>query len=185
MASPVIERNESEIVKMLDQGIPQAQIIREFRARGVNIPRSSLSDYVKGMAEDDAATATQDDEQLAGRFDAALAFQRATTAEIIEQMSGVIERLGDVVQGVQQLKREGDERYTALETLLQSLPKNDAGANAGRTEHRLEEVAGRIDALAARTAGAGLRWIWLKAFLWCSGFWLIVLLAVAIYFTGR
>ena len=43
MPSYLIERYETEILDMLHQGMPQAEIVREFRSRGVNIPASSLS----------------------------------------------------------------------------------------------------------------------------------------------
>ena len=41
----------------------------------------------------------------------------------------------------------------------------------GMLPARVEEAIQRLDALAARTAGAGLRWVWFKAFLWACGLW--------------
>ena len=67
--------------------------------------------------------------------------------------------MADVIEGLQQLKREGDERFAAVQASLDRPPpaREDAG-DAGMFPARIEEAIQRLDALAARTAGAGLRW---------------------------
>jgi hypothetical protein len=174
MAS-AIERYETEIRDMLQRGMSQAQVIRAFKDRGVTIPQASLSYFVKWGQPADAATATAEDEQVSERFDAALRFQRATA----EELTG---RMADVIEALQQLKREGDGRFDALKALMNKpQPAKDDAGDAGMLSARIEEAIQRLDALASRTAGAGLRWVWFKAFLWASFLWAVALLGVVVY----
>jgi hypothetical protein len=173
MPSYLIERYESEILDMLHRGMPQADILREFRSRGVNLPTSSLSDFARGMQSADAVTAESDD--IGPWFDAVMHLQRATT----EELTG---RMADIITGLQQLKHEGDERFEAAKAWRDN--PQPAKGDAGMLSARVEEAIQRIDALASRTAGAGLRWVWLKAFLWASGLWAVALLGVMAYLGG-
>jgi hypothetical protein len=168
MAS-AIERHAAEILDMLKRGMSQAQVIRAFRDQGVNIPQASLSHFVKWGHTADAVT--EEDGQTGAWLDVAMQFQKATAAELVGRMA-------DVIEALQQLKREGDERFSAIKAVLDKPPAKD---DAGVLSARVEEAIGRIDALASRTAGAGLRWVWLKAFLWASGLWAVALLGVMVY----
>ena len=175
MPSPLIERHEAEILDMLHRDMPQAQILREFKNRGVNIPPSSLSDFARRVQSTESITAENGD--IGPWFDAVMHLQRATT----EELTG---RMADITEGLQQLKQEGDQRFDTLKALIDKPPaKNNAG-DVGMLSARLEEAIQRIDALASRTAGAGLRWVWLKAFLWASGLWALVLFGVMAYISG-
>jgi broad specificity phosphatase PhoE len=174
MPSYLIEQYEVEISDMLHRGMSQAEIVREFKSRGVNLPASSLSDFARGMQSADAITAESDD--IGPWFDAVMHLQRATTEELIGRMA-------DITEGLQQLKREGDERFEAAKALIDK-PSAKHDGDAGVLSARVEEAIQRIDALASRTAGAGLRWVWVKAFLWASGVWALALLGVMAYLSG-
>jgi hypothetical protein len=175
MPPPLIERYETEILDMLHRDTQQADILREFKSRGVDIPSSSLSDFAKRVKSTEVITAKNGG--IAPWFDAMMHLQRATTEELTGRMAAIIE-------GLQQLKQEGDERFEAVKAFIDKPPaKHDAG-DVGVLSARMEEAIQRIDALASRTAGAGLRWVWLKAFLWASGLWALALLGVVAYLGG-
>jgi hypothetical protein len=162
---------KGEILELVNKGESQAQIIRRFRQQGINIARSTLSDFVRKQQEVDIATTVQDDEETAERFEAGLHFQRSTADELID-------RQADVIEGIQQLKQEGDERHSALLKALVNI-RVDAPDSA-EVRRMLDAAITRLDSLASRTTGAALRWVWLKALGITGVCWGVMLAAVAL-----
>ena len=135
------------------------------------IHRSTLSDFVRQRQEADIATAVQDDEETAERYEAGLRFQRSTADEMID-------RQADVSEGIQQLKQEGDEHHSAVMEALGNIHVD--APDSAEIRRMLDAAITRLDALASRTTGAALRWVWLKALGITGVCWGVMLAAVAL-----
>ena len=123
---------------MLDDGATQAEIMRHFRRRGVDIQRSTLSDFVRQRQETDIATAVQDDEETAERYEAGLRFQRSTADEMIDSQA-------DVIEGIQQLKQEGGEHHSAVMEALGNIHVD--APDSAEVRRMLDAAINRLDAL--------------------------------------
>jgi hypothetical protein len=170
-----LNAHREEILSLLEAGSSQAEVIRHFEQRGITISRSTLSDFVRQRQEREAATAAVEDEGLSERMVATLSFQRAIADELTDQ-------LVDVGEALQQLKRDGDSHHAALLAAIGHTQGSPA-ASAEDIRPLLEGAIARLDRLAARTGGAGLRWIWGKALLVTGLLW-GGLIAAWLYGTG-
>ena len=158
-----LNAHREEILSLLEAGSSQAEVIRHFEQRGITISRSTLSDFVRQYQEREVATAAVEDDGLSERMAAALSFQRAIADELAD-------RLVDVVEALHQLKREGDGHHAALLAAIGHIQGSRVSSAEG-IRPLLEGAIARLDRLAARTGGAGLRWIWGKALLVTGLLW--------------
>ncbi len=165
MAGSRLEAQRRDILHLVEEGYSQTEIIKHFKERGITIPRSTLSDFLRQQGEADIATATlpmnghtlpaaSQDTGQAVALEAMMRFQRSIADVHIDKMVEVIEAL-------QTLKTEGDERHTALLAATGNLRMTPPPS--GEVKQALDAAILRLDRLAARTAGAGLRWVWFKA----------------------
>ena len=172
MAGSRLNEFKGDILEALHQGQSQAQIIKRFRQQGITIARSTLSDFVRQQQEADIEITVQDDEETAERYEAGLRFQRSTADEIIDKQT-------EVIEGMQQLKQEGDERHSVLIEAVRNIHVD--APDSAEIRRMLEAAITRLDVLASRTTGAALRWVWLKA-LGITGLgWGLTLAAVALF----
>lgn len=164
-----LDMYSNEINDMLAKGMSQADIIREFGDNGITIARSSLSDYLKQQKQAQVDEMTTDDETLSTRFAGALAFQASAADEFIDQIVALR-------QNIEQQERESGERHLAVMDILGSVTHTikDPPENGITAEH-LGTAITKLDKLAERTAGAGLRWVWVKAFAYTTVFWGVVI----------
>ena len=86
----------------------------------------------------------------------------------------IIDRLAHVIEGLQQVKREGDERYTAMLDAFQGL----------RVQETLEQHTRQFEALFDTFKGAVLCKIWLRALLVTGAAWGVGAAALYGYFWG-
>jgi hypothetical protein len=140
------EEYKQEILKLyMEEDYTQAQIIRHFQEHyNAELKRSTLSDFLKGQpkpgrVEGDEAEASERvlapvgvraEVQAAGDDTRLAQVAKATAEEVIDRMVQLIE-------GVQQLKREGDSHYEALDGKVEALRKQLRGEVPRSTLHRI------------------------------------------------
>ena len=140
------EEYKQEILKLyLEEDYNQAQIIRYFQERyGVELKRSTLSDFLKdqpkpgrGEGEEDGALARVLASTEA-RAEVRTAEPNAMLAHVAKATAEeVIDRLAHLIEGVQQLKREGDSHYGELGGKIDGLRKQLRGEVPRSTLHRI------------------------------------------------
>jgi hypothetical protein len=139
------EDYHEEILKLYtEEDHSQAQIIRYFQEQyGVELKRSTLSDYLKGQSKPARAELLQEDEpervpplvgaraEVQGSEDMMLArFAKATADEVID-------KLGQLIEGVQQIKMEADTYHKALSGKIDTLDKRLRGEVPRSTLRRI------------------------------------------------
>jgi len=145
MASPRLTNEKDIILALHAQGYSQAEIIRHVREEyGREIKRSTLSDFLKSQPKPGRAAFDEDEEleralpPLAGRTEGQAAepstalatFYKATADEMID-------KLVQVVEGLQQVKQEGDTHYKALSGKIDTLGKRLRGEVPRSTLRRI------------------------------------------------
>ena len=158
----------ADILMLLQQGQSQAAIMRTLKDRyNVVVKRSTISDYVKTLGEEEQIMGTNGAmpgmPMMSAHSEDAL--RAALTHGAGEE---ILERLAQLVEGVQQLKREGDERHTAVMEAFQALGVHDT----------LERHTRQFEALYGLLSGAALWKIWLRAALFTGAAWGVLLSGV-------
>ena len=154
MAEKSLDQYREEIQAYIDMEYTQAQMRRTLQERyGVEVARSTLSDYIKTLSDDTAGRASPEGRAIPEE-DAKAAIMQAAGGEIID-------RLAQVLEGLQLIKRESDEVHDALEQ---------------HTRH--------FEALYGTFRGAVLCKIWLRALLLTGAAWGVGAAAVYGYFRG-
>jgi hypothetical protein len=153
MAEKSLDQYRQEIQAYIDMEYTQAQMRRALQERyGVDVARSTLSDYIKTLS-DEAGSRPLPEGQ---------AMQEDATAAIMQAAGGeIIDRLAQVIEGIQQMKRDADGVHDAL-----------------------EQHTRQFEALYGTFRGAVLCKIWLRALLVTSAAWGIGAAAVYGYFRG-
>ncbi len=172
MPASKFHRVRDDIVRLHAEGWEPSRIMREL-----GLASSTFYDYLgklkeagelapKGYTYADEAPDTWGDDHLVlasleneaskKQFEAVAAFQKASSDELMDAM-------GRVVEGVQQLKVEGDVQSEALQASLGGLKVDTALVEDIRANLTANQE--RIDRLAHKLFTPALRWIWLKALL--------------------
>lgn len=169
------EDYKQDILKLyMEENYTQAQIIRYFQEHyGVELKRSTLSDFLKdqpkpgrGEREEEgalarvlASTEARAEVQTAGHETALAHVAKATAEEVID-------RLAQLIEGVQQLKREGDSHYGELHGKIDGLRKQLRGEVPRST---LRRIWGRT--IAAWFLVFALFFIWQPTLIPTSALW--------------
>jgi hypothetical protein len=140
------EEHKQEILKLyMEEDYTQAQIIRYFQEKyNAELKRSTLSDFLKGLPklgrverEEEgaldrvlASTEARAEGQTAGHDTRLAQVAKATADEVID-------RLAQLVEGVQQLKREADSHYGELGGKIDGLRKQLRGEVPRSTLRRI------------------------------------------------
>lgn len=151
-----------------DDGMSQADILRHFAGKGITLPKSSLSDFLRQRQDEDVAVATMEDDGLAERFAAAMHFQQAVADELTDrfvEMAGAFHRLN----------RDAEERHTAI---MEAVARLEAMPAPATDDAKLDAAIERLDALSERTGVAALKWVWLKALSITGVIWGVLVSAV-------
>lgn len=123
------EDHRDEILRLYDEeGYSQAKIIRHFQEQYGELKRSTLSDFLKSQSRNGTAeilrpeaepgalapTMPQAGGEVSEQFTALADFYKANADELIEKLAMVME-------GLQQVKREGDSRHDTLDRKLDTV----------------------------------------------------------------
>jgi len=166
MAEKSLDQYQQEIRAYIDMEYTQAQIRRALQERyGIEVARSTLSDYIKTLGDRGGGVSSEG--RAVYEEDARAALLQGAGEEIID-------RLAQVIEGLQQVKREGDERHGAVMDAFQALQVHDT----------LEQHTRQFEALYDTFKGAVLCKIWLRALLVTGAAWGIGAAAVYGYFWG-
>jgi hypothetical protein len=165
MADKSLDLYEPEIRAYMQMEYTQAQMRRALQERyGIEVARSTLSDYIKTLSDDPGGRASPEGRAIPEE-DAKAAIMQAAGGEIIQ-------RLAEVIEGLQQVKREADTRH-------------GADAEQVRQVHdALERHTRHFEALYDTFRGAVLGKIWLRALLVTGAAWGVGAAAVYGYFRG-
>jgi hypothetical protein len=167
MVESSLEQYRREILAYVDMEYTQAQIIRALQERfGVVVKRSTLSDYIKALMDeaDSEAVSTGRDRP-----------QEALVSGVMQGANEeIINRLVQLIEGVGQLRQEGEARHAAVMDALQALPLHDT----------LDRHSREFKALFDLLKGTALWKIWLRALLFTGMTWGVVLAALYGYFRG-
>jgi Clr5 domain len=140
------EDYKQEILKLyIEEDYSQAQIIRHFQEQyGAELKRSTLSDFLKGQPKPGWVEGNEVEaservlapvgvraEVQAAEHDTMLAHVAKATAE------EVIDRMAQLIEGIQQLKREGDNHYGELHGKIDALRKQLRGEVPRSTLRRI------------------------------------------------
>jgi hypothetical protein len=165
MAEKSLDQYRQEIQAYMDMEYTQAQMRRALQERyGIEVARSTLSDYIKALSDDVGGRASPEGRAIQEE-DAKAAIMQAAGGEIID-------RLAEVLEGLQLVKREAAERH-------------GMDADQVRQVHdALEQHTRQFEALYGTFRGAVLCKIWLRALLVTGAAWGVVAAAVYGYFWG-
>ena len=159
MADKSLDPYEQEIRAYIQMEYSQAQMRSALQERfGIVVARSTLSDYIKTLSEEAGGRAPS-----GGR-----AVQEEDVKAALMQAAGgeIIDRLAQVIEGLQQLKQEMDA--------FQALQVQDT----------LEQHTRQFQALYDTFKGAVIGKIWLRALLITGWAWGVVAAAAYAYFWG-
>jgi len=164
----------ADILMLVQQGLSQVAIMRALKERyGIEVKRSTISDYVKTLGEGEPIMGTNG--AMPGMPMMGPHGEDALRAALMHGAGEeILDRLTQLVEGVQQLKREGDERHAAVMEMVEALGVHET----------LERHTQAFDALFRTFKGAVLRRIWLRAVLITGTAWGIALAALYVHHWG-
>src|SRR4029453_888129 len=105
MAEKSLDQYRQEIQAYMDMEYTQAQMRRALQERyGIEVARSTLSDYIKTLSDDVGGRASPE----------GLTIQEAAKAAIMQAGGGeIIDRLAQVLEAPQKIKRESEEVHAS------------------------------------------------------------------------
>jgi hypothetical protein len=173
MAVSQFDPYRKDILLYKGAGMSPADMIRALEAdHGIEVKRSSFYLYCKTLFGDDGPQAE------GGLHTPALSPampEDALVSGVIQGAHGeMIERLVQLIEGVQQGRQEGEARHAAVMEALQALTLHDA----------LDRHTRQFKALFDLLRGAALWKIWLRALLFTGAGWGVVLAVLYGYFRG-
>jgi hypothetical protein len=145
-----LDEYQDDFATMKARGMKQTEMIRELKERyGVEVKPQTLSDYLKKLPEGERAA----NAQMQGAT-YVLASQEDVQVQAVMHAAGdeVLDRLAQLIEGVQQLKREADEKGL-------------------KVQEALERHSRAFEALYGTFKGAVLGKIWLRALVITGGGW--------------
>jgi hypothetical protein len=150
-----------------------AEMIRALEAdHGIEVKRSSFYLYCKTLFAED------DPQAESGLHTPALSPAMPEDVLVSSVMQGangeMIDRLVQLIEGVQQGRQEGEARHATVMEALQALALHDT----------LDRHSRQFKALFDLLRGAALWKIWLRALLFTGAGWGVVLAALYGYFRG-
>lgn len=164
---------KDDIMRMLGEGKTQADIIRQFQERGVEIAPQRLSEFARKHngatmypARSGAEPASEREEVLAVQLETTLRFQR----DIAET---VVNTLGDFIEVVQALKQDGK---ALPERIVKALPMAATSEEIEEVKAALLATESKMDALLSRTTAP--KSFGIRAVLWTGTAWGIISVAV-------
>lgn len=151
MAEFELNAYREEILLLKGAGHTQAEVIRALKDRyGVEVKRSTLSDYWKTLPP--GATATMANGATSSAA-VALTEDVRTAAVMHGAREEILDRLAQVIEGLQHLKHEGDARHDAVLHALKAFEVSDT----------LERHSRAFETLYNTFKGAVLAKIWRRA----------------------
>src|SRR5687767_9519637 len=118
MAESSLDQYRQEILAYVDMEYTQAQIIRALQERfRVVVKCSTLSDYIKALMGEAGSEAVSTGRDMP---------QEALVSSVMQGANEeMIDRLVQLIEGVGQLRQEGEARHAAVMDALQALPLHD------------------------------------------------------------
>jgi hypothetical protein len=168
-----LDEYQDDFADMKARGMKQTEMIRALKERyGVEVKPQTLSDYLRKLPEGETPIVSNGHTAVAsdGQEIPHDAFMQAMARAAGEEM---LNWLVQITEGLQQLKREGDERHQAM---------MEAGA-ALRVQETLERHSRQFEALYDTFKGAVLGRIWVRALVITGAAWGVGL-ALFGYFWG-
>ena len=154
MAESALEQYRQEILAYVEMEYSQAQMIRALHERfGVVVKRSTLSDYIKMLMDEAGGGAVSTGRDIP---------QEALVSGIMQGAhEEMIDRLAQLIEGVGQLRQEGEARHAAVMEALRAFPLHDT----------LDRHSREFKALFDLLRGTALWKIWLRALLYTGAGW--------------
>jgi hypothetical protein len=140
------EEHKQEILKLyMEEDYSQAEIIRHFQEQyNVTLKRSTLSDFLKGLPRPGQVESNEGEASermlapVGARAEAQTAEHDTTLAQVAKATADeVIDRMAQLIEGVQQLKREADSHYGELGGKIDGLRKQLRGEVPRSTLRRI------------------------------------------------
>jgi hypothetical protein len=173
MAVSQFDPYRKDILLYKGAGMSPAEMIRALEAdHGIEVKRSSFYLYCKTLFADEGPQPAD------GLHTPALSPAMPEEALVSGLMHGaqgeMIDRLAQLIEGVQQVRQEGETRHAAVMDALQALPLHDT----------LDRHSRQFKALFDLLKGTALWKIWLRALFYTGAGWGVVLAALYAYFRG-
>jgi LPS O-antigen subunit length determinant protein (WzzB/FepE family) len=152
---------------MKGQGLKQADMIRLLKERyGVEVKAQTLSDYLKKLPEGDTPIISNGFSYEAAGASAVQAMPQGVLAQAVMQgaWEEMLDRLAQLIEGVQQVKREGDERHEAVMGAVKALRVQEV-------QEALERHTLTFETLYKTLRSAMLLKIWCRAALITGAAW--------------
>ena len=151
MAVSQFDPYRQDILLYKEAGMSSADMIRALEAdHGIEVKRSSFYLYCKALFAQERAARPQD------------LPEEALVDSVMQGAQGeMIDRLAQLIEAVQHLKREGETRHAAVMDALQAFTLHDA----------LDRHSRQFQALFDLLRGTALWKIWLRALLYTGAGW--------------
>ena len=164
MAVSQFDPYRQDILLYKEAGLSSADMIRALEAdHGIEVKRSSFYLYCKTLFALERAAPAQD------------LPEEVLVDSVMQGAQGeMINRLAQLIEAVQQVKREGETRHAAVMEALQAFTLHDT----------LDRHSRQFQALFDLLRGTALWKIWLRALLLTGVGWGVVLAALYAYFRG-